>query len=83
MAANALLEKLVPTEENLDILKSPQQKRHKRQPKRSWLRYEAGSVTEKAKLPNEQRHSCSECGKSYVSLQKYLDHINQHIGSKP
>jgi hypothetical protein len=30
-----------------------------------------------------KRHICKECGKSYLSLQKYLDHVNKHTGSKP
>ena len=30
-----------------------------------------------------ERFHCTECGMSYISLQKYLDHVNKHTGAKP
>ena len=51
---------------------------------------DAGEVDSANQLSDDEgfevtgkRHSCKECGKSYLSLQKYLDHVNKHTGSKP
>lgn len=30
-----------------------------------------------------ERHICRECGTSFVSLLKYMDHLNRHTGNKP
>lgn len=29
------------------------------------------------------RHVCKECGANFVSLLKYMDHLNRHTGNKP
>lgn len=32
---------------------------------------------------NMERHTCKECGASFMSLLKYMDHVNRHTGNKP
>ncbi|KAI9565558.1 hypothetical protein GHT06_009350 [Daphnia sinensis] len=39
-------------------------------------------------LPNSgltgcDRHVCNECGANFISLLKYMDHLNRHTGNKP
>lgn len=29
------------------------------------------------------RHICNECGANFLSLLKYMDHLNRHTGNKP
>lgn len=46
-------------------------------------------LTSERKSSNEilaikaKRFSCEECGATYISQIKYLDHLNKHTGNKP
>ena len=31
----------------------------------------------------KEKHTCGECGTNFVSLLKYMDHLNRHTGNKP
>lgn len=32
---------------------------------------------------NGEKHVCGDCGSSFTSLMKYMDHLNRHTGNKP
>jgi uncharacterized protein with PIN domain len=32
---------------------------------------------------SRDKHMCTECGANFVSLSKYMDHLNRHTGNKP
>lgn len=32
---------------------------------------------------SHDKHMCTECGANFVSLSKYMDHLNRHTGNKP
>jgi KRAB domain-containing zinc finger protein len=32
---------------------------------------------------SRDKHLCTECGANFVSMLKYMDHLNRHTGNKP
>lgn len=79
------MEETLDTEKHNEEIANPSDKLLHLNPKiqRSSPKISSGVGGANDELTNGERHVCSECGTCFISLLKYMDHLNRHTGNKP